>query len=110
MNTKLISFILTHLRGTVAAKVNRYLMLGALVALAHCNYLAHLCAVLQIPPEVLAGGAWAVLMDVLQHLRDAYPQSQEFIDPVIEGMDEAGKPVLADTADSVLKADPVTKP
>jgi len=104
MKQFLVCFALKYLRGSMAAKINRILILLVFWLLVHIPYLEHLCQVLQIPPEVMAGAFWAVLMEGLQWLRDKYPQDDPYLDPLMEGMRETGKPELADT---VVKAEPV---
>lgn len=107
MKQKLIAFLLRNLRGTVAARLKRYILLLILVALAHIPYLEHLCSILALPPDVLAGGIWLVLMDILHNIRDTYPQTSVYLNPIVEGMEETEPPKLSDAADITMKAQPV---
>ncbi|GEM_PF-3893839 len=102
-----ITKILKYFRGRIAAKVNRLIILLVFLALAHIPWFAHICLLFQIPPDALAGAAWAALLEGLHWLRDSYPQTGDYINPVIEGIEETGKPEISNTA---VEAQPVNKP
>ncbi|XHR29600.1 MAG: hypothetical protein ACFUZC_03390 [Chthoniobacteraceae bacterium] len=104
MKNFLIGFLLRWLRGRAAARLNRVLILLVFALLLHIPYLAHLCNLLQLPPEAIAGCLWALVLEALHWLRDNYPQAALYIDPLVQGIEEAGKPLISN---EVTRAQPV---
>ena len=107
MKQFLITKILQNFRGSIAARIKRAVLLLIFLAVVHIPQFSHICNAFQISPDMLAMGIWGILMEGLQWLRDKYPQTVPYLNPIIEGMEETDVP--KPSVDMVIKAEPVSE-
>lgn len=101
MQNAIFLLILKHARGTVAKRINHFIVLGLLYLLARYPAVNNVLASMNLAPETAAVGLWAALLEFLHYLRDKNPILASYIDPIVEGEQEAGAPQIP-----VAKAEP----
>ena len=90
----MVEFLIRQFRGSIVSTLRRYIALLILMALAQIPSVRHFCFLFQLSPEIVAGGLWTGLLEVLHWFRDTHPLYAPTIDALTGEMIAEGTPVI----------------